>query len=73
LFAISLAELTLIGIIIGLIVMVARSTRAGAAAPIRRDEMKLIEEIHLGLARLEERVEALETLLLDRQHKGDTK
>lgn|GEM_PF-562299 len=47
--------------------------------PTQRDrqardlETRLIQEIHHGLSRMEERVEALETLLLDREKKGDDK
>ena len=36
------------------------------------DEAKMIQEIYQGLSRMEERVEALETILLDRA-KGDQK
>jgi phage shock protein B len=36
-------------------------------------ETRLIQEIHHGLSRMEERVEALETILLDREKKGDDK
>jgi hypothetical protein len=39
----------------------------------RDRETRLIQEIHHGLSRMEERVEALETLLLDREKKGDDK
>lgn len=31
------------------------------------DETKLIQELHQGLSRMEERVEALETLLIDQE------
>ena len=31
------------------------------------DETRLMQEIYLGLSRMEERVEALETILLDRE------
>ena len=40
---------------------------------LRAQETKLIQEIHQGLSRMEERVEALETILLDRERKGDDK
>ena len=33
------------------------------------DETELIQEIHKGLSRMEERVEALETILLERERK----
>ncbi len=40
---------------------------------LRAQETRLIQEIHQGLSRMEERVEALETILLDRDRKGDDK
>ena len=36
-----------------------------------RDEQKLLQEIDTGLSRLEQRVEALETILLDQQKEKD--
>ena len=33
-------------------------------------EAKMIQEIYQGLSRMEERVEALETIILDRKEKG---
>jgi phage shock protein B len=35
------------------------------------EETKLIQELYRGFAKLEERVEALETILLDRRRKED--
>ena len=32
------------------------------------DDTRLIQEIHQGLSRMEERIEILETILLDREH-----
>lgn len=34
------------------------------------DEAKIIQEIYQGLARMEERVESLETILLERERSG---
>lgn len=36
------------------------------------DEARMIQDIYHGLARMEQRVETLETLLLDQQKKGVT-
>jgi len=36
---------------------------------LNTDETRLIQEIHQGLSRMEERVEALETILLSREGK----
>ncbi len=39
---------------------------------LRAEEAKLMQEMYQGLARMEERVEALEAILLDRERKeGD--
>jgi len=40
---------------------------------LQAEETRLIQEMHRGLAKLEERVEILETLLLDLRRKGDCK
>jgi len=37
------------------------------------DETKLIQELYQGLSKMEERIEALETILLDRERKDDGK
>jgi phage shock protein B len=37
------------------------------------DEAKMIQELYQGLLRMEERVETLETLLLDQERKGEGK
>jgi phage shock protein B len=34
------------------------------------DDSKIIQEIYQGLSHMEERLEALETILLDREKKG---
>ena len=34
------------------------------------DDSKVVQEIYQGLSRMEERVEALETILLDREKRG---
>jgi phage shock protein B len=36
------------------------------------DETRMIQELYQGLSRMEERVDALETILLDRERKGKT-
>ena len=37
------------------------------------DEAQMIQELYQGLSRMEERVESLETLLLDQERKGEGK
>lgn len=36
------------------------------------EEAKMIQEIYQGLTKMEERIEALETLIIDRERKGHT-
>ena len=40
---------------------------------LRAEETKLMQELYQGLSRLEERVEALETILLERRRKAGEK
>jgi hypothetical protein len=44
----------------------------GQSQQLRAEETRLIQEIYQGLSRMEEKVEVLETILLDRRRKeGD--
>ena len=45
-----------------------RSAKSGDLAD---EETRLIQDIYHGLLKMEERVESLETLLLDREKRGD--
>lgn len=45
-------------------ILMGESTKEGKR--VNTDEARIMQEIHLGLSSLEKRVEALETLLLDR-------
>jgi phage shock protein B len=40
---------------------------------LRAEETRLMQELYQGLSRMEERVEALETILLDRKRKEGVK
>ena len=46
-----------------------RGSRKVSSA-MRAEETRLIQDIYHGLIKMEERVEALETLLLERERKG---
>jgi len=70
-FGIPLAAIVGGFVIEGLKIMKGDSSRQDGK--LRAQETKLIQEIHQGLSRMEERVEALETILLDRERKGDDK
>jgi phage shock protein B len=41
------------------------------AAQLREEETKLIQELHQGLLRMEQRIDSLETILLDTSRKEE--
>ena len=59
--------------IIGSTILMAIKILKGEGSPKHQktmnDEAKMIQEVYQGLARMEERVEALETIILDRGRK----
>lgn len=58
--------------VIGTIFVIIRILRGGVSREEQRilsEETRMIQDIYQGLRRMEERVEALETLLLDRERK----
>jgi phage shock protein B len=63
--------------IIGVIFLGALSILVGKRAPGRQgnnvEEARLIQDIYHGLLKMEERVEALETLLLEREREHEKK
>ena len=70
----ALTVLTVFGtLLIGLAIVcwtVVKLVGAGAARSVNVDEARLLQEIHRGLSRMEERVEALETLLFNQEKGG---
>jgi phage shock protein B len=50
----------------GTIVISIKLLRGGSSRKDQAEDAKIIQEIYQGLARMEHRVEALETILLDR-------
>ena len=59
--------------IIGSTILMAIKIIKGGGSPKQQktmnDEAKMIQEIYQGLGRMEERVEALETIILDRKER----
>jgi len=54
------------------IVMIARVLKGGISRTSQRfetEEAKMIQEMYQGFSRMEQRVEALETIILDRERK----
>ncbi len=45
--------------------------RSAKSSDLADEETRLIQDIYHGLLKMEERVESLETLLLDREKRGD--
>ncbi len=68
---------TLAGLICGTVLVLVRMRHSGLSAAGRnnsRDEAKMMQEIFRGLEKMEERIEALETILMDRHdNKGDNR
>lgn len=65
----SILALAIIGstILIGISIVKGGVSRKGQK--FQADEAKMIQEIYKGLSRMEQRVEALETIILDREKK----
>ena len=56
-----------LAIIPGTILLAIKFFRGGLSAADQAEEAKMIQEIYKGLARMENRVEALEAILLDQE------
>ena len=56
-----------LAIIPGTILLAIKFFRGGQAGGDQAEEAKMIQEIYKSLSRMEERVEALETILLDHE------
>ena len=62
-------------VILGLIVMgIIRAAKTGALSKdekdVRAEETRMIQDIYNALSKMEERVEALETILIERGHQN---
>ena len=69
--AIVFGSLVLIPAVIGgTIVLSIRLLKGGTSRKVQAEDSKIIQEIYKGLSRMEERVDALETILLDREKEG---
>lgn len=68
-----IAEILVLAILVSVVVCVvglaAGATQAARTRPREKDtdEARVIQEIHQGLARMEERLEALETIIMERE------
>jgi len=69
--AIVFGSLVLIPAVIGLTIVISiKLLRGGSSRKDQAEDSKLIQEIYQGLSRMEQRVETLETILLDREPGG---
>ena len=68
---------TLAGLVCVTVLVLVRMRHSGLSSAGRkngRDEAQMIQEIFRGLERMEERIEALETILMDRHdNKGENR
>jgi phage shock protein B len=69
----SIVALIIIGGVILLAIRILKGGSAHGENGINSDEARVIQEIYQGLSRMEERVEALETILLAQDRKERSK
>lgn len=65
----------LVAIVGGIFLAALRILRGGPArgGQMAEEESQLVQELYQGLQRMERRIETLETLLLDRERKGQAR
>ena len=64
----------LVAVLGGLVIAALKTLKGGSSRKTREmevEETRLIQQIHAGLARMEQRVESLETLLLESGKKSE--
>lgn len=66
-FAILLVGLTILALVIVFVVRLLRSGANAGDREARQNEAKMIQELYHGFNRMEDRIETLETLLLDKE------
>ena len=65
----SLLALAILGSTVLMAIKIIKGGISPRSRKLEAEETKAIQEIHRGLSRMEERVEALESVLLDRERK----
>jgi phage shock protein B len=58
---------TLAGLLCGTILVIVRMRQADSGSPASRDDAELVQELYRNLEKMEQRIEALETILMDAQ------
>lgn len=69
----SIVVIAIIGVVVLLAIRILKGSNGRGGDGASSDEARVIQEIYQGLSRMEERVEALETILLDRDRKERSK
>ncbi len=66
---------TLAGLLCGTILVIMRMRQSGTRHNKHgsQDEVMMVQEIYRGLEKMEKRIEALETILMDSHDRGDKK
>ena len=69
--AIVFGSFVLIPLVVGATIVISiKLLKGGASRQDQAEDSKIIQEIYQGLSHMEERVESLETILLDREKGG---
>ena len=68
----SILALAIIGSTILMAIKIVKGGLSRKGQKLETDEAKVIQQIYQGLSRMEERVEALETIILDRERKDQS-
>jgi phage shock protein B len=68
----SILALAIIGSTILMAIKILKGGLSQKGQKLQTDEARMIQEIYQGLSRMEGRVEALETIILDRERKDHT-
>ncbi len=65
----------LAGLLCGTILVIIRMRQSGSgkASQGSQDEALMVQELYRGLEKMEQRIEALETILMDGRDRGDKK
>ena len=63
----SLIGLIALGVFVLIGMRIAKGSRSSKGQMPQDDDVRMIQEIYQGLARMEQRVESLETILVDRE------
>ncbi|MBN1102380.1 MAG: phage-shock protein [Deltaproteobacteria bacterium] len=64
--------LAIIGSTILMAIKIVKGDASRKGQRLQADEARVVQEIYQGLSRMEKRVEALETIILDRSGKDET-